>query len=71
MMNPIDTHSHLLEMRFRTQLAERRATLLASLGPAPEPIRFRPFARRIIALPGVIDIIPNGAGAWTDGPQAA
>ena len=40
----------LLENRIRLELAERRATLLASLGPVPAVVRPRPFARRVTPL---------------------
>ncbi|MCC6386973.1 MAG: hypothetical protein IT302_06290 [Dehalococcoidia bacterium] len=61
----------LLETRMRTERARRTAELKASLGPAPAVERIRPFARKVIPLPGVVDIIPNGAGHWHGGPTAA
>lgn len=71
MLNTFDVNSHLVVTRLRTERAERRATLRATLGPAPEPERVRPFTRRVIPLPGVVDILPNGAGSWSGGPTAA
>ncbi|MFN8506326.1 MAG: hypothetical protein U0547_02015 [Dehalococcoidia bacterium] len=61
----------LMETRMRADRARRRAELKASLGPVPAVERILPFARKVIPLPGVVDIIPNGAGHWHGGPTAA
>lgn len=66
-----DYQMQLMEVRMRTERAARRAELRASLGPMPPVERIRPFARKVIPLPGVVDIVPNGAGHWNGGPQAA
>lgn len=41
-----DLIAHLPELRSRVELANRRATLMASLGPVPTPDRIWPFNRR-------------------------
>ncbi len=66
-----DSQVRLMEVRLRAERAAKRAELRATLGPAPELERIRPFARKVIPLPGVVDIVPNGAGHWSGGPQAA
>jgi hypothetical protein len=63
--------THLIELRLRTQRAEQRAALLASLGPVPEPARVTPFRRRVVELPGPVAIHPDRTGAWNEGPRAA
>ena len=48
--------AHLLEMQLRTERANRRASLLASLGPLPKPEPLRIFRRRVVALPRPVDV---------------
>jgi hypothetical protein len=44
------------ESRERMQRAERRATLMASLGPLPKPAPFRLFRRRAVPLSTPVEI---------------
>ena len=42
--------------RIRVEQVSRRATLMGSLGQVPSPRPFFPFRRRVIALPGVVEL---------------
>lgn len=67
-----DTNAHLIEMRFRTERAERRATLMASLGPLPKPEKLRLFQRRVVSLAAPVDVKhAPAAGAATLPRRAA
>jgi len=45
-----------LAARFMLQEISRRASLMGSLGQLPAPRPLRPFRRRVIALPGVVEV---------------
>ena len=42
--------------RIRVEQVTRRATFMGSLGQVPTPRPLIPFRRRVIALPGVIEL---------------
>lgn len=52
-----DLNTHTEELRLRVARAERKATLMASLGPIPKAERVWPFRRRALRpLPGPIEL---------------
>jgi hypothetical protein len=70
-MHSIDVHAHLLEVRLRTERANRRASLLSSLGPLPKRKPLRLFSRRVVALPAPVDIRHHGDVGANARPQRA
>lgn len=42
--------------RIRVEQVSRRATLMGSLGQVPSPRPLLPFRRRVVALPGVVEL---------------
>ena len=53
----MDAYAAFIDTQNRIRHAEARATLLASLGPRPEPQPLRRFARQVIPLAGPVDIL--------------
>ncbi len=42
--------------RIRVEQVNRRATFMGSLGQLPNPRPLLPFRRRVISLPGVVEL---------------
>jgi hypothetical protein len=55
-MTQLNVTAALVEAGLRLDHVERRASLLASLGPLPKPERVRPFARRVVPLLHVVEV---------------
>lgn len=55
-MNSFDSNTHLMEMRYRTERAERRATLMSQIGTLPKAEKLRLFSRRVVSLAAPIEI---------------
>jgi hypothetical protein len=71
-MHGYDTNAHIIEMRYRTERAERQATFMASLGALPKPEKLRLFSRRVVALTGPVEVQHTQAtNAATLPPRAA
>jgi len=55
-MTQLNVTAALVEAGLRLDHVERRASLLASLGPLPKPERVRPFARRVVPILHVVEV---------------
>ena len=55
-----DVHIALYLSRLRVEEMSRRATFLESLGPAPESGVLPRFQRRVVHLPGVVEVRRGG-----------
>jgi hypothetical protein len=53
----MDAYAAFLENQNGIRRAEARASLLASLGPRPEPQPLRLFARQVAPLAGPVEIL--------------
>ena len=63
-MTALEYSARTFETRLRVERAERRGTLLASLGPFSKPRPMRVFSRRVVPLAGTIEVYhaPREAG---------
>ena len=53
------THELAIELtRIRIQQADERATLMSRVGALPSPEPFFSFRRRVISLPGTVEVRP-------------
>ena len=55
----MNDHIAFESARIRVEQVTRRATLMGTLGQVPSPRPPLPFRRRVIALPGVIELKKN------------